>query len=418
MPILYDVVFLLYSLFYIPYLLLTKRWHGDYAQRFGIFPENLRLKLHQSENIWVHAVSVGEVIAVEGFIRRLKERSPKLNIVCSVTTKTGYELAHQRLANTACVIAAPLDFSFTVRAFVRLLRPKLYIAAETEIWPNLFERLRRENVPIAIINGRISDRSFGRYQLIKGLLKGILNNVSAFAMQSELDAQRIVDLGADKSRVQAVGNIKFDDIDSRVRGNDSGMGFGNDKFIWIAGSTHPGEEDIVLEVFKKLKPSYPDWQLMIAPRHVERTAEVMALVEKAGLKGALFSKLDSRFRGNDSVIIVDTIGDLRRLYSFAALVFVGKSLCIGGGHNIIEPAFFAKPIIIGPRMENFRDITACFKTEDAIAQVQDAAEFESAVKDLMADQQKREALGKSARRVIDKNQGATERALKLIEQWL
>ena len=410
MFILFDLIFLLYSLLYVPYLVLTKRWHRDYIQRFGVFHADLRARLRRFRNIWIHAVSVGEVTAIEGFIRRLKERWPAYTVVCSVTTKTGYELAQKRLGETACVIFAPLDFSFIVRRFARLIRPKLYIAAETEIWPNLFGRLHKDGVPIAIINGRISDRSFGRYQMIKGLFKTVLDKVNVFAMQSDLDALRIKELGAGTGKVFTVGNIKFDDLPQGKVDLDFSLG----QLLWVAGSTHPGEERIVLDVFKKMTG---DWRLAIAPRHVERAGEVMRLIKDFGLKAVKLSQLKAGAE-NDGVIVVDTIGDLRGLYAFASLVFVGKSLCAGGGHNVIEPTFFAKPVIVGPLTANFRDIIACFKAEGALVQVHNAHEFESTVNTLAADGVKRKALGRRARAVIDKNQGASLRALNLIAQWL
>lgn len=397
MSILFDLVFLLYGLLYFPYLLLTGRWHRGFGQRFGIFPARIKEQLRQGPNIWVHAVSVGEVMAVEGFIRRLKQRSPACTVVCSVTTKTGYELAQKQLAGLACVIGAPLDLSFVVHKFAHLIRPKLYIAAETEIWPNLFSCLHKEGVPIAIINGRISDRSFGRYQCIKGLLKGILGKVSIFAMQSDLDAGRIKELGAGPEKIFVAGNIKFDNTVPAKTGTSVNVA----QPLFVAGSTHPGEEQIVLNTFKQLPQN---WRLTIAPRHVERAAQVRRLVMRAGRQ--------------DRVTVIDTMGRLRELYAQASLVFVGKSLCVGGGHNVIEPASFAKPVIIGPRMENFRDITACFQREGALVQVHNAAEFEAAVKELAGDEQKRRELGRRARAVVDKNQGAGERTLKLIEQWL
>ncbi len=416
MFILYDVVFLLYSLLYFPYLILTKRWHRDFGQRFGVFPKNFEVKLGKGKNVWIHAVSVGEVMAIEGFIQQLKIRYPDHQIVCSVTTKTGYELAQQRLSDQACVIAAPLDFSWVVDIFTAMIKPRVYIAAETEIWPNLFARLHKDQTPIAIINGRISDRSFGRYQKIKFLLKTVLNHVSIFAMQSQGDAARIISLGAPAERVHQVGNIKFDNVPLQQSLKDSD--FNPAHPVWIAGSTHPGEEKIILDAFKQAKANFPDWQLMIAPRHVERTEEIIDLVKAAGFNYLKFSDISNKAFDKDAVIVVDTIGHLRSLYAHASLVFVGKSLCVGGGHNVIEPAMFGKAIIIGPMMANFRDIVASFKAEEALVQVNDVPAFEAAVKELMGDAHKRNCLGKWARMVIDNNQGATERTLTLIEPCL
>ena len=410
MPNLFDIIFLLYSLLYFPYLMITKRWHEDYGQRFGFFSDKVKDSFSKRRNIWVHAVSVGEVLAVEGLIRRLKTQWPQYTIVFSVTTKTGYELAQKKFGDQVCVIASPLDFSWVAAVFVRLIKPKIYIIAETEIWPNLYHRLYNNNVPIVIINGRISDRSFGRYRLIKGLLKPILNLVSLFCMQSDLDAGRIKELGSSADKVVNVGNIKFDDVISEEAVSEYDL----PKPLWIAGSTHLGEEKIVLDVFKKLPK---DWHLIIAPRHVERTGEIISFVEDAGFKAVKFSERRSSSDTN-AVIVVDTIGLLRQLYASADLVFVGKSLCVGGGHNVIEPAIYAKPIVIGSMMENFRDITACFKADQGLVQVESVQAFEEAIIRLAADEEERKALGARARKVVLRNQGALERTLERIKPWL
>jgi len=403
----YNLIFLIYSVIYFPYLLLTGRWHRDFSQRFGFFPPSLRQALGVGPNIWVHAVSVGEVMAIEGLIQRIKMRWPKHTIVCSVTTKTGYALACKRFSDTAIVIASPLDFSWVVGAFARLIRPQIYIVAETEIWPNLFTCLHKAKVPIALVNGRISDQSYGRYVCIKGLLKGILATVSHFIMQSALDQKRIIALGADPQRVDVAGNIKFDQ--ALAPGSNPMVELQGP--LWVAGSTHPGEEAIIFSVFKQL-PAH--WHLLIAPRHIERCREVIDLAVQAQLNPVRFSQYGSD--NSARVIVLDTIGHLQGLYAQADLVFVGKSLCVGGGHNIIEPAFFAKPIVVGPNMANFRDTVASFKAHQALVQVDDPAAFEMAIKELAGDEQKRRDLGMRAREVIDQNQGATARMMHFIER--
>lgn len=418
MFILLDVVFFIYSIIYLPYLIVTKRWHKDFIQRFGFFSTNLEVKIAAQSNVWIHAVSVGEVTAIEGFIRAFRKIRPDLSIILTVTTKTGYELAQRRFAGMATVIAAPLDFSGTVKAFTDMIKPRVYIAAETEIWPNLFERLYKNGVPIAIINGRISDRSYGRYQKIKFLLKPVLNQVSIFAMQSEKDRERIVSLGAPIQRVVNVGNIKFDgllDFDKDIKKD---LGFNPRLPRWLAGSTHPGEEKIILDVFKSVKQQYPQWQLMIAPRHIERSAEVLALVKDAGFTTTLFSQVMNMPSIASDVIVVDTIGHLRQLYSYAQLVFVGKSLCVGGGHNVIEPGMYGKAIVVGPLMANFTDILKSFKDNQAIVQVADKDEFKRVIVNLVADEARRNSLGLKAKETIFKNQGASKRTLDLIQTCL
>ncbi len=396
-----------------PYAFFTGRLYQGFEQRFGLLPDLLQQDKRPA--IWVHAVSVGEVMLGESFIKRLQEKYPSHRIVFSVTTKTGFTLAQQRLSAMAQVIAAPLDFSFIAASFVRVINPKIYIVLETEIWPNLFTQLHARQIPIVIINGRISDKSFPRYQLIKGLLKGILSKVNLLCMQSQLDVERIITLGADPKRVEVMGNIKFDNLskgDESLPKDNSAEGL-----WWICGSTHPGEEEIILDVYKKMQAAFPQWRLVIAPRHVERAEELVNLIGQKGFQVIKWTQL-SKDVDASTVIVVDTIGHLRSLYAQASLVFVGKSLCGGGGQNIIEPASFAKPIIVGPMTANFRDIVACFNKDSAIVQVADASGLEAAVRDLMANEGKRNDLGAKARAVIDANQGAVTRTVALMEPFL
>ena len=413
MFLLYDFIFLISTLIYLPYAFFTGRLYQGFEQRFGLLPDLLQQDKRPA--IWVHAVSVGEVMLGESFIKRLQEKYPSHRIVFSVTTKTGFTLAQQRLSAMAQVIAAPLDFSFIAASFVRVINPKIYIVLETEIWPNLFTQLHARQIPIVIINGRISDKSFPRYQLIKGLLKGILSKVNLLCMQSQLDVERIITLGADPKRVEVMGNIKFDNLskgDESLPKDNSAEGL-----WWICGSTHPGEEEIILDVYKKMQAAFPQWRLVIAPRHVERAEELVNLIGQKGFQVIKWTQL-SKDVDASTVIVVDTIGHLRSLYAQASLVFVGKSLCGGGGQNIIEPASFAKPIIVGPMTANFRDTVACFNKHSAIVQVADAPGLEAAVRDLMANEGKRNDLGAKARAVIDANQGAVTRTVALMEPFL
>ncbi|MBF0490612.1 MAG: 3-deoxy-D-manno-octulosonic acid transferase [Candidatus Omnitrophica bacterium] len=411
----FNFLFFLYALIYLPYLLLTGRWYKDYGCRFGIFPTSLKERLKGGDSVvWIHAVSVGEIMAIVPLIAKIKAFSPKDTVVVTVTTKTGYALAQSKLSSSAVVIPSPLDFSWVTKSFVRLIHPKIYIAAETEIWPNLFNSLYQQHIPIVIINGRISDVSLGRYKMIQFLLKGILGKVSLFCMQGDLHARRIVELGAPADRVVTVGNIKFEDL-SLTSQQVLDLSFLRNRLLWVAGSTHPGEEEIILNVYRRFKD---DCSLVIAPRHVERSASIVKLVESQGLKAVRFSQVSSGVVSPNTVVVVDTIGQLRSLYAKASFVFVGKSLCVGGGHNIIEPAVYAKPIVIGPLMANFRDITALFKAQDAVLQVHDDGQLEGAVGRLINDEKLRLELGQKALEVVRANQGALDRTLKLIEKWL
>jgi 3-deoxy-D-manno-octulosonic-acid transferase len=417
MFLLYDLIFLLYALIYLPYLLLTKRAYPGFGMRFGLFFGPLKKQIKSKANIWLHAVSVGEVMVIEGFIDQLRKNYPAHQLIVTATTKTGYMLACQHLQDKALVIPSPIDFSFVAGFFVSLINPKMYIAVETEIWPNLYRNLYLKKIPLVVINGRISDNSFGRYKAIRFLLKGILNQVSVWCMQSKGDAKRIMELGAQASRVVVTGNLKFDQYSLSPDASFANIP-STDSLWWVAGSTHPGEEGIVLDVYEKIVKHNPQWRLVIAPRHIERVPQIIELIARRNLKAVKFSQLASKSSGMDAVIVVDTIGQLRSLYSLASLVFVGKSLCVGGGHNVIEPAFYGKAIVIGPKTENFRDIIACFKDGNAIVQVEDVRTFESAIIALCADQSKRDILGLAARQVIAANQGATKRSLEYLTECL
>jgi len=410
----FDIIFFIYTLIYSPYLILTGRWYKGYSCRLGLIPSSIKKRLSSTSSVWIHAVSVGEIMAIASMVEKIALHFPAYTIVVTTTTKTGYELAKNKFKDKIVVLPSPLDFSWVSSIFVRVVKPKIYLAAETEIWPNLFHCLHKQKVPIVMINGRISDVSFGRYKAIKFLLRGTLKEVSWFCMQSDTNAQRIIELGADKEKVSIVGNIKFDDF---IAKQDSAVQIPRFKTrpLWVAGSTHPGEEKIILDAFVKYKES---WALAIAPRHVERSDEIISLIHSYGLKAVRLSQVSSDSFSEEMVLVVDTIGQLREFYAQASLVFVGKSLCVGGGHNIIEPAFYTKSIIVGPLMQNFKDIIVLFKAQGAIVQVADINEFEQQVACLMKDKNLRTQLGQRAYSVVKANQGAGNRTVKMLEKWI
>jgi 3-deoxy-D-manno-octulosonic-acid transferase len=417
MTLLFDILFLIYILLYLPILILRGKWHAGMTVRFGFIPDDIRAKLKGRRNIWLHAVSVGEVIAVEEILRRLRDRYPDRQIVLSVTTKTGYSVAQRKYQNIAVVLWSPLDFSFTVRAFASAIHPEIYIAAETELWPNLFARLSKEKVKILIVNGRISDEAFPRYRMVRWALRSLLSKVSMFCMQSELDAQRIIELGAPAGRVKNVGNVKFDLVGNAAASRPEDFGFDERQMIWVAGSTHPGEEEIVASIYDGVRSSFPELRLVIAPRHPERSGEVAQMLRKMGFTPVLFSS-SRKASAPEDILVVDTIGHLLGLYSIATVVFVGKSLTIKGGHNIIEPAVFGKPVLIGPNMQNFKDITRAFLDAQAVIQVSDAFVLKRELIRLMASQGLRTELGQKSREVVRQNRGATERTVDVIRGFM
>lgn len=414
MFIIYDILFFLFAIIYLPLLIFKQKWHRLFKIRFGIFPLDIKKALGQKPNIWIHAVSVGEVLTIGRLVTELKQEFPWHRLVISTVTQTGYNLALSKAAADDIVIYAPLDFSFIVKKFIQLIQPKIYIVAETEIWPNLFLKLAQSHIPIILINGRISDSAFSRYRFIRFLTKNVLSVVNIFCMQSSLDAERIIQMGALQDKVKMVGNMKFDDILNAGALKRESLGYGSQDILLIGGSTHPGEEEILLEIYRSLSKDYLKLRLLIAPRHIDRTEEISSLIEKSEFKPVRLSQKGQQLLDSKDVLIVDTIGQLKSFYGLSDLVFVGKSLTKKGGHNIIEPAFFAKPILIGPHMENFRDITDLFLREQAVLQVKDQKELVQQIKFLLDHPSRCKALGALAKNVVEKYRGATQKTLEMI----
>ena len=386
--------------------------------RLGFFPAVVSDLLRKKAHVWIHAVSVGEVLMVSGLIPSLKKKLPNDPIVLTTVTQTGYKIAVSKLKEDAVVLYAPIDFSWVVRKYIQILRPRIYVLAETEIWPNLLKALHQHKVPVVLINGRISEKSFRGYCKIRFFMKKILEAVSVFCMQSRMDAQRIESLGASPQKIMVVGNIKFDDVPAQTKFRLSDFGFHKNEMLWIAGSTHPGEEAIVLNIFKSLSTEFPDLRLVIAPRHIERTNEVVLFVKECGYNPIKLSQLSNAKSGQQSVVIIDTIGQLRSLYSLSKIVFVGKSLTGEGGQNIIEPAFSGNLIFVGPHTQNFTDIVQIFLEDRAVIQVQNADELEHKMREFLRDPDAMKQVGHAAWQVVQKYQGATKRTIEIIEAKL
>ena len=419
MFILYDILYLLFLLAYLPVMVLRGKYHGGLWTRLGfVNVQKLGLPRAGVPVLWLHAVSVGEVQAVGGLIAKIKGKYPGYSIVLSTVTPTGFNLAQTSLGDKACVIYAPLDFSWAVGAYIRCFQPKVYVTAETEIWPNLFSALFRQGVPIIQVNGRISTESYGRYKRIRPILKRTLKNVSLFCMQSPEDAERIVGLGADKEKVCVVGNMKFDGQAAGPDYQRKEIGIAADEIVWVAGSTHDGEENIVLRVFRGLKGTRAALRLIIAPRHIERAGHVMTMVEQHGYFPVRFSQLSGTPLTKGGVIVIDTIGDLRRLYGIADIVFMGKSLTAHGGQNMLEPIFYGKPVIVGPFTENFQHVVELLRQGQAILQVRSEEDLGELLKQLIKDPDFGKKIGAQAARIIGRNQGATGKTLARLEPYI
>lgn len=413
MFIAYDLIFLIFTLIYLPIYLFKGKFHKGFLSRLGVLPRGLDL----GRPIWVHAVSVGEAIVVRGLIEELRKCYPARKFVISTVTPTGNKIVKAIAEPGDLVIYLPLDFSFVVKGVISRINPEVFIIAETEIWPNLITCLHKKNIPIITVNGRISDASFRGYLAVKPLIKPILNKINLFCVQTESDADRLKQLGVATEKIKVTGNMKFDQlVVVQAQGYRQRLGLALDEKLFIAGSTHSAEEEIVLAAYKAVLNNFPGLKLLIAPRHPQRAKGLLKTVSAFGLSGFEISRLPSQ--GFDSlanhVFILDTIGELANFYALADIVFMGGSLIKKGGHNILEPANLGKPVIFGPHMFNFRDIAGMFLKNNAAIMVHNQLDLASTVELLLNNSLRVRQMTDNAREVIMKNQGATKRNIQAI----
>ncbi len=371
--------------------------------------------------LWLHAVSVGEVMAAAPLARELRVRHPEIPLLVSTVTETGRSVAEQRLPASRYVFF-PLDFGWFVERMLDRLRPRLVLLTETELWPNFLAACAGRQIPVVVVNGRISPRSFPRYRLVRRWFGRVLRDVRLFCMQSQADADRILGLGAPAARVRVVGNLKYDlpllaqapDVASIRHSLD----LAPDEVLVVGGSTHRGEEESLLGAFVRLRSTRPEACLLLAPRHPERLEEVERLVRRAGLACVRRSQLPAHPRSGAPVILLDTMGELVRLYAAAAVVFVGGSLIPHGGQNILEPAAHARPVLHGPYMGNFAEMRDLFHAAGAAIQVTDGVALGQELEDLVKEPARAERMGKAGRAIVEAHRGATKRTADLVDTLL
>ncbi len=421
MFILYSALLALGLLLTSPYWLIQMLRLGKYraglAERFGRVPTRIRGNDQQAA-IWIHAVSVGEVLATSGLVAALRRGMPDYRIVISTTTHTGQRLARDRFG-AENVFYFPLDFGFCIRPYVKALRPVLVVVAETEFWPNFLRILGTSGTRVAVVNARISDRSFPRYRHWRGLLSRVLCYVDLFLAQSPEDARRLREISAPADRVHVSGNLKFDvkppeevEFISIARRNIAQQRISP---IIVAGSTVEGEESLILKAFERITRDYPYTLLILAPRHKERFKAVADLLRNSQLHHHLRSLL-SEGRDNTepgSVLLLDTLGELASIYALADVAFVGGSLVPRGGHNILEPAHWGVATVVGPHTENFRDIIGIFRQEDAV-RIARPEHLADVLLELLQNDNARLSLGQRARKVVKEQMGATQRTLEAL----
>ena len=420
-------MFILYSALLALGLLLTSPYWVVQMLRLGKYRAGLRERLGRvparvfvndgRPAIWIHAVSVGEVLAISGLVARLREVMPRYRVVVSTTTHTGQKLARERFGEEN-VCYFPLDFAFCIRSYVKALRPALVVVAETEFWPNFMRVVRTSGARVAVVNARISDRSFPRYRAWRGLLGRVLEFVDVFLAQSDEDARRLREIGATDAKVHVSGNLKFDvkppeevpvvsHLRELIQRSLAGL-------VIVAGSTVEGEEELVLAAFRRVLEKYSGALMILAPRHKERFAAVRALVERSGVKWSARSEMGAETALAGSVLLLDSLGELASVYSLADVAFVGGSLVPRGGHNILEPAHWGVATLVGPHTENFRDIISIFRQADAVRVAQPELMGDTLLHSL-GNENERHALGARARQVLEQQMGATERTLEALK---
>ncbi len=366
--------------------------------------------------IWIHAVSVGEVLSLRRLVSEIKKRHPSWAVYFSTLTNTGFKIAREKLVEADAIFLLPLDFGWTVRRYFSALRPRLFVLAESEFWPQLLRRAKKSCRYVLLINGRISQRSFRKYRWLGVLSRRIFGRVDRFLVQTEIDRKRLERIGVAESRIEVAGNLKADIRLPAVSPEELNdlrrkIGVSDEKKIIIAGSTHKGEEEKILKAFKEAQASRQDLAVVIAPRHPERSTEVEKI--GAGLSLGVVRRTLAEPERPWDVLILDTIGELAIFYALGDLAFVGGSLVPHGGQNLLEPAYYGKPVLFGPHMENFAFLADQFVRSGGARVVRDWIDLEENF--LMKDQSALEAMGIKARELLFSLQGSTERTIQVIE---
>lgn len=417
MIFLYNLAFLIFGVFYFPVFLVKLRQASEprtlLAERFGNYSELTA----GNKKVWLHAVSVGEAMAVRSFVSLFLDKNPGWDIVLTTVTPTGQKIAKEMESSRVSVHYFPFDFSWAQRNFLKAFDPKLILLAETEIWPNLLIEASKRDIPVGVINARLSERSAKRYGRFLSIFKGLFQKLDFVLAQTEEDAARFRALGVDDARVRVLGNLKFDNI-SRKDSDDgdaswkSRWGIKSGDLVLIAGSTHPGEEEKILNVFKSLRRKYPQLRMILAPRHIERAQSLLTYIENNSAFQTVLAS--GRKAETYDVLILDQLGILRRLYQLADVVFMGGSLVPHGGQNPIEPACFKKAIVHGPHVFNFQKVYETLAQDEGAIQVAGEEELQTSLEHLLQNSQERNRTGQNAFASVNRLQGASQRHL----DWL
>ncbi|HUL23773.1 MAG TPA: 3-deoxy-D-manno-octulosonic acid transferase [Thermodesulfobacteriota bacterium] len=423
---LYNILVTLILILASPYFLFRglfqEKFRRALPQRLGFFQ-----KPSFQRPIWVHAASVGEVFCSIPLLKKVKKEFPFSKIVLTTVTSTGNEAAKTRVSEADRVFFLPIDHPLIVRRAIEKIQPSILLIAETELWPNLLRSCGKKGIPVVLFNGRISQRSFRRYFRLRFFFKECLRYISLFLMQTEEDRNRILEMGGEFQRTRTVGNLKFDQTlppftPETLTGIATTLGLRGTEKILVAGSTHSGEEEILVSLYKELKERAPALVLVLAPRHLERLEEVEEILRRESVpwsrKTTLFQGAGRSDQKHPEVILLDTMGELMNIYSLGTLVFVGGSLVPVGGHNPLEPLFFGKCVLFGPHMFNFSEISTRLVEDGGAIRVSGKEDLSSQLKRLLFDEAARNGVGQKGRQFLQKHQGATERMFEEIRPFL
>ncbi len=395
-----------------PLFFFTKR--RRIRERLGI---GLPKDSPKEGSVWIHALSVGEVLSAVPLVKAVGLQYPERDVVFTVTTDQGKEIARKELGEKVrTLLTMPLDLWWSVRRVVNFIRPSILVLVETDIWPGLIEYLRKKGTRIVLINGRISPRTFRSYRRFEFFARRMFNAMDSCMMQSELDRERLLQIGVEEEKVKAVGNIKFD-RDWVPMGEEeyedllNALNLESHSEIWVAGSTHQGEEDIILDTFGRLRMFFPSLRLIIAPRRVERAEDINRLVMDKGYRSVLKTQISMSGEPYE-VLILDTMGELERIYGMAKISFVGGSLTPVGGHNLLEPASFGKPVLFGPHTDNFVLMSQLLIEAGGGARVRNGEDLFETVKGLLSDPEQSDRMGRKAKEFVGTSRGALGRVME------
>ncbi|PZR70893.1 MAG: 3-deoxy-D-manno-octulosonic acid transferase [Chthoniobacterales bacterium] len=421
--LLYNLFYPLGLLFFLPGQLSKLLRRGNYrhkfGQRFGFYDREVRERLAARRSTWIHAVSVGEVAIALKLAAKLRELDPDFFCVLTTTTTTGFHVATQEAGDAMEVLYSPLDFWPIMRRAFAVIRPRRVILVEAEVWPNMTAEASNAGVPIALVNARLSKRSEERFRRFHFLIGPTFRSLDLICVQENEDVERWVALGVAPERIQKVGSIKYDPAEIRLNPDLPmqvlrAFGIDDDRPILFGGSTHAGEEEILAEIFQRLRADFPSFTLIIAPRHVERVAEIRTRLQRLGLKVALRSEAETDGGATMDCLLLDSTGELQHWYAVATIVFVGKSLTARGGQNPVEPIFAGKPVLFGPHMENFSALAQALVANDAAVQVRDPNSLHEKIAWLLRDRAAALRLVGNAQAILAAHGGATARTAALV----